>query len=97
MTYNMKVNLINPNIEEGMEREIFFDLTCDFFYDKDQYGNGHYVSIKGYRFNSEYIDLRYDKDFNRNEKDKWLETWARGYWSGKNGAWAIKTLEIIKL
>lgn len=98
MKYSMKVRLTDPNTPEGMISELFFDLMCEFVYDKDQYGNGHYVAIKGKEmpFGKEVIDLRYDTSFDRNNKGEWLENWARNYWSGKNGAWAIKTLEITK-
>lgn len=99
MKYSMKVILQDPATLEGMFSELFFDLECDFVYDEEQYGNGHYVAIKGKEmpFGKEVIDLRYDKSFDRDNKEGWLESWARNYWSGKNGAWAIKTLEISKL
>lgn len=32
----------------------------------------------------------------KQKRKKWLEEWARNYWSGENGAWAIKSLEITK-
>lgn len=97
MKYGMKVSITDPNTLEGMVSELFFDLTCNFVYDDTQYGNGHYVSINGKEFYQQVIDLRYDTSFDRDNKEKWLEKWARNYWSGKDGAWAIKTLEIVKL
>lgn len=95
MNYRMKVTITNPNTEKGMTSELFFDLACEFCYLPEQYGNGHYVSISGKEFNKQSYDLRYDKTFNRNKKSEWLEKWARNYWTGENGAWAIKHLEII--
>lgn len=97
MGYEMKVIIENPNIEEGMSSGLFFTLNCYFCYDEDQYGNGHYVSIEGKDFCSQYLDIRYDKSFNRNNKSKWLEEWARNYWSGKNGAWIVKKIDIVPM
>lgn len=85
-----------PQNTKDNDERTFFDLECEFAYDEEQYGNGHYVSIKGKESYQQIIDLRYDKTFDRNNKEKWLENWARNYWSGENGAWAIKTLEIAK-
>lgn len=92
----MKATITDPNTEQGMTSNLFFDLDCVFAFDENQYGNGHYVSICGKEFYKQIIDLRYDQSFDRNNKEKWLENWARSYWSGKNGAWTIKSLEITK-
>ena len=96
MKYSMKVIIADPNTPDGMVSELFFDLSCIFTYDEEQYGNGHYVSIQGKEFYKQIIDLRYDTSFDRENKEKWLEQWARGYWSGNNGAWTIKCLEISR-
>ena len=94
MNYRMKVTITDPNTKNGMVSELYFNLDCNFTYDSEQYGNGHYVSISAKEFYKQIIDLRYDKTFDRNNKEKWLEKWARNYWTGKDGAWAIKYLEI---
>lgn len=96
MNYKMKVKITDPETPKGMFSELFFDLKCSFAYDEEQYGNGHYVCIKGKEFYKQIIDLRYDRSFDRNNKEKWLEKWAKSYWSGKNGSWTIKSLEITK-
>jgi hypothetical protein len=96
MTYKMKVQITDPETPKEMFSEMVFNLDCYFIYDEEQYGNGHYVNITNGKEFQNYIDLRYDKTFNRNKKAEWLEQWARNYWSGKNGAWIIKSLEITK-
>ena len=97
MNYKMTVRITDPKTKAGMMSELLFKLDCYFHYDEEQYGNGHYVTIDAENFNTQYIDLRYDRTFRRNEKEKWLEQWARNYWTGKNSAWAIKSLEIAKV
>lgn len=92
MKYQMTVTIINPENND----EITYDLSCVFIYDAEQYGNGYYVSIKGKEFYPQYIDLRYDKAFNPENKTEYLMSWAKNYWSGKNGAYAVKSLEIVK-
>jgi hypothetical protein len=96
MKYEMKVTIANPDTPEGMMSDLFMKLSCIFAYDAEQYGNGHWLKIKGNEGFENYIDLRYDKDFDRNNKTAYLEKWARNYWSGKNGAYYVKSLEIIK-
>lgn len=97
MKYKMNVKITDPETPKGMTSELFFDLTCTFSYDEEQYGNGHYVAIEGKEFYRQIVDLRYDVSFDRNKKEEWLENWARNYWSGSNGAWVIKTIEISKI
>lgn len=94
MNYKMKVKITDPNTAEGMISELFFVLDVNFEYDKDQYGNGHYVSIGGKDFYPQSFDLRYDKTFDRNNKLLWLMQWATNYWKGKDGAWKIKSIEF---
>lgn len=96
MKYKMYVKITDPNTEKGMTSELFFKLDCNFIYDPKDYGNGYYVSISGKEFYKKVIDLRYDKNFSRINKEKWLKEWAYNYWNGQNGAWIIKTLKIEK-
>ena len=103
MKYEMKVAIedsISKRVlyaEEEMPSRLFFTLNCDFCHDEEQYGNGHYVSIEGDGFSPKYFDIRYDRSFNRSNKSKWLEEWARSYWSGKNGAWIVKEIDIVPM
>ena len=62
-----------------------------------EYANGHYVSIVGKDFSKQVIDLRYDTSFDRNNKEKRIEHWAKTYWNGKDGAYSLESFEIIKL
>lgn len=97
MKYEMKVVIYDPETPAGMTSDLMFNLSCSFTHDPEQYGNGHFVSISGREFYRQVIDLRYDTEFDRNNKMAFLEKWARNYWSGKNGAYAIKSLEISKV
>ena len=97
MNYKMKVIITDPETPKGMISELRYDLNCCFCYDPDTYGKKTYLSITTAdgRFDN-YYDLRYDENFRRDEKEKFLKYWARNYWSGKNGAWIVKSLEIKK-
>lgn len=95
MEYQMHVVIEDPNVKPGMFAELSFDFTCYFTHHPKQYGNGYTVSIASDNFEERLYDLRYDKSFNRNKKADWLKAWAYNYWSGKNGAWKVKSL-IIK-
>lgn len=94
MEYQMRVIIEDPNVEPGMVAELSFDLTCYFTHHPEQYGNGYTVSIASDNFEERLYDLRYDRSFNHNKKADWLKAWAHNYWSGKNGAWKVKSLKI---
>ena len=46
MKYRMNIVIGN----EITDHKVVFSLNCNFFYDEEQYGNGHYVSIVGKDF-----------------------------------------------
>lgn len=94
MKCNMKVTITDPATPKGMTSAITFDLDCNFYCDEKDYGNGYYVSIECKGGFKNYYDIRYDRTFDRRNKVEWLERWARNYWSGKDGAWKIKDLQI---
>lgn len=94
MKYQMIVTIADPNTPKGMMSDLIFKLTASFAHDPEQYGNGHYVAISGKEFYRQVVDLRYDKDFNRNDKKAWLKKWANTYWSGKDGSYYVKSLDI---
>ena len=97
MEYQMRVVIEDHNVEPGIVAERIFDLDCNFNHHPNQYGNGYYLSISGKDFYEQIIDLRYDRSFDRNNPDVWLSNWAHNYWSGENGAWAVKHLEITPI
>ena len=98
MTYKMNVTIKDPQTQKGMYSGLQLSFTCHFINDSNTYGNGYYVNIvpDQKEYCTEYIDLRYDKTFNRKNKAKWLEQWAKNYWSGENGAWVVDTLNIFQ-
>lgn len=95
MNYKMNVTIKDPHTKD-MNSFYKFSFTCYFKQHPNTYGNGYYVTIvpDQKEYCSLCYDLRYDKTFNRNNKEQWLEQWAKNYWSGKNGAWVVDTLEI---
>lgn len=92
MKYKLNVTIT----QKGKEQTL--DLDCNFFICKENdYGNKYYLSIKDNLDFYEYLDIRYDTTFDINKKEQYLVDWAYNYWTGKNGAWAIKRIEVIKL
>ena len=78
-------------------KEQTLDLDCVFRYKENDYGNKHYLSIKGNSGFEQGLDIRYDRAFNVNKKMNYLVDWASYYWSGEGYAWEIKRIEVIKL
>lgn len=99
MKYNMNVIIADPNTPNGMTSDLFLAIECEFAYNPNQYGNGHYLCLKNKNlpFGKEVIDLRYDTEFDRNDKAAYLEKWARNYWNGKDGAYIVKSLKISEV
>lgn len=95
MKYTMKVVIVDPETPEGMNSELRFNLTCVFAKeDEPYYGNGYYLGIEGQGFYGQCYDLRYDNDFNSKKMPQYLVDWAYNYWSGKDGAYKVKSIQI---
>lgn len=96
MKYTMSVIINDPNTEDGMNSDLFLRFNVEFSHDENDYGNGYYVLIKGDEGFSNYYDLRYNKDFHAAHKIAWLADWADNYWSGKDGAYKLKSIGITR-
>lgn len=96
MKHKMAITIYNPETPEGMNSDLFLNLEAEFRYIKGDYGNGHWVRISGDGFSELIYDIRYDITFHRASKQEWLKKWAECYWSGKNGAYAVKSVKITK-
>lgn len=101
MKYTMSVIINDPNTEEGMNSDLIFLLEADFVHDAEQYGNGYQVAIGSRKdsaipFYRSIVDLRYNTDFDPDKKISWLADWADNYWSGKDGAYKLKSIGITK-
>ena len=96
MKYLMDVVICNPNTPDGMIRDILFKLTAEFVVDPETYGKKTWLHIKSDTDFEEYYDLRYDSEYHIGEEKEFLEYWAHTYWSGKNGAYTVKTLDITE-
>lgn len=96
MKYLMNVVIKDPNTEPGMVSDMLLKFRCYFIRDDEGYGKKTYLSIVG-EHSDKYIDLRYDKNYHRGEEKEYLEYWAHNYWTGKNGAWEIKSLNITEV
>ena len=92
----MTVTIANPETPVGMTSDILMKLDCEFDRDPDQYGNGYFLSIRSKNGFENYLDLRYDTTFNPDKQAEYLERWAHTYWSGKDGAYIVKQLNITK-
>lgn len=97
MEYNMTVKIQDAKTEEGMNSTIVLKLKAQFSHDPEDYGNGHYLSIRSVDRSFENVyDLRYDKTFKKKEKMTFLMSWAENYWNGENGAYELTSCNIEK-
>lgn len=95
MKYQMTVVIEEPNVEPGMVSQIVMRLNAAFSHNPKTYGSGYFLTVadEEERFRNSY-DLRYDREFDSKAKIAYLEKWARGYWNGENGAFALKSIDI---
>ena len=91
MKYTMKAIIESP---EG--KEITQNLVAVFFFDENTYGNKHWLSIHNEASFEQHYDIRYDSEFNPEQKMVYLVRWASNFWSGKDGAYSLKEITIKK-
>lgn len=92
MKYEMIATIANPTTGN----KIVITMSCTFSHDPNQYGNGYALHIENDRGSENYIDLRYDTDFNPDRKVSYLAHWAETNWSGKDGAYILKSVSITE-
>lgn len=92
--YEMIAIIANPKTPEGMTSDIVMKMSCTFSHDPKQYGNGYVLHIETENGFEKIIDLRYDTDFNRFDKEEYLREWAETYWNGNDGAYILKSLSV---
>ena len=97
MKYKMKVRIVDPVRPKGIFSEVVYVLFCEFAYDDAQYGNGCSVKISGPEFGERIYDLRYNSSFSKDKEPEWLENWATGFWTGKNGSWKLEEMIIERM
>lgn len=92
MNYTMKATIYKP---EDSTKTRTLTVDCHFEKEEDGYGKKYWLSLD---FGTSDItaDLRYDRSFHPDKLEVWLADWAYGYWCGKDGAWAVKSLTITK-
>lgn len=92
--FQIRVQIADPNTPDGMCSTMTLDMKASFSCNPNDYGNGYHVKIDdGHGFGN-YYDLRYDKTFRKDRKEEWLLSWAKDYWSGKNGAYELTFFQI---
>lgn len=95
MKYRIQILIENP---ENKDENRTLNLKCFFIKDDEGYGKKTYLSIFGeHNPFKQYIDLRYDKNYHRGQEKEYLEYWANNYWTGKNGSWEIRSLNITEV
>ena len=94
MNYKMQVTIANPETPKGMISDLVLKIEAYYSVDENDYGNGHYLHLIMSEERDQWIDLRYNKRFNRNKKMQFLVDWAFDYWNGENGAYYVKSITV---
>ena len=91
----MKFNVtVYVNNGEG-ETEILKG-SIEFSCDPNQYGNGYSMGITGLgeAFGFQGYDIRYDKDFNKDEPILYIADWYSHVYNGKDGRWKLIGIRV---
>ena len=78
-------------VKDERDGVLFYSIRAEFVYDPDDYGNGTYLSLENNPFNlsgkasfpDEYLDIRYDTDYNPAYKPGYLVNWAMDKFTGR--------------
>ena len=93
--------LMSVLIADSTGFEVEFAIKAEFYYDSNDYGNGthlalehsnHKVSTK--RFSDEYLDIRYSRSYDPDNKVEFLAHWATNNWDGIASKFHVKRLVI---
>lgn len=92
------VTITDPQTPAGMNSDIIFKLIATLEKEKAKtYGNGFFLRITN--DSSDYeniIDLRFEKGFEPEKLNDFIQVWASNYWSGKNGSYILKNIKFLE-
>lgn len=91
MNFNLSVT-ISPKDKSSVRK---LKLRAVFHNNKNDYGNGFYLAIKG-REGTDFermFDIRYEQ-FNPANPEPFLASWVYNNWSGEKGSWDVVSLKI---
>ena len=89
----MKYELCFTCVSTDGERETM-NYNVWFSYDPDQYGNGTMMICKKKDSRTEYYDIRYNRDYHKNEQMQFILNWVLNTWSGERGSWRATEVSI---
>lgn len=71
----------------------------EFFYDENQYGNGTFMSCDNHKegYADYYFDIRYDRDYHKDEQMQYILNWALNTWNGKDGSYRITDISVKEI
>lgn len=85
--------------DDKTEMTVEETVEIKFSYDDEDYGNGYYMAEKGKSvpFGTGYYDIRYDTDFNPDEKMTYIVSCYQNRYSGKDGKWKLLGISVEEL
>lgn len=94
----LTMRLMNPEDGQIERRNRKYDVEI-WQNPEANYGNQCGMSVtsrddKGWQ---QLYDIRYDKDFHKDNPVPYIINWAFNYWTGKNGSWKIVSFTLAEL
>ena len=89
--FDITLSLLN---EEGNQED--YEGQVEFYNNPNQYGNGYgmLVVCKTEPFGRQTYDLRYDKDFDRNNKISYITQFFSSRFTGKDGSYKLIGIQV---
>lgn len=100
MKYNVKIRIAGedyssketprPIVEEEYEGSV------EFYHTPNDYGNGYgmFIKMKTEPFGGQGYDVRYDKEFHKNDPISYIVKFFSRRYDGKDGAWKLLGIEV---
>lgn len=96
----MKYELCFVVVSEDGSDKLNAGYEVRFTYDPEQYGNGTYMSCISHDrtiCSNRYFDIRYDRDYSKDQQMLFIAEWVLNTWTGKNGSYRATEISIKEM
>lgn len=85
--------------DDKTEMTVEETVKVSFSYDDEDYGNGYYMAVKGKcePFGISVYDIRYETDFNPDEKMAYIVSCYQSRYPGRGRKWKLLSISIEEL
>ena len=100
MYYNVTIHITGEDYSSDERPRPMIALEysghVEFYHHPNDYGNGYgmYVEMKTEPFGGQGYDIRYDKDFHKDDPISYIVQFFSRRYNGKDGAWKLMGIRV---